>query len=143
MAELKLNSGETFVKRLNVNYVEKNWAFPIIGLSFKSGVLFLTSERIVLHKRSTLFFYLGGALAYSSNGNFAFDIPLKKLKKLHKKKAGLLGNAICVVTCDGNEYLFVIKSGEFIKALKDTLAAHHKSRLIRDADSHWVIETAS
>lgn len=143
MAELMLNPGETFVKRLNVNYVVKNWAFPIIGISFKSGILFLTSERIVLHKRSTLLFYLGGVLAYASNGKFAFEIPLKQLRELHRKKVGLLGSALRVVTRDGNEHLFVIKSGEFIKALEDSLAAHHKSRLICDADSHWIIETAS
>ncbi len=133
---------EAFIKKLNINYIKRNWAFPIIGLTFKSGVLVLTADRIIVNIRNTWLFYLKGALAYTSEGKFAFDIPLGQLKELYRKKAGLLGKAICVVTREGKEHRFVINSSEFLKALEEALAAHHKSRLIQDADSHWVIETA-
>ena len=133
---------EAFVKKLNINYIKRNWVFPIIGLTFKSGVLVLTADRIIVNIRNTWLFYLAGVFAYKSDGKFAFDIPLGQLKELYRKKAGLLGKAICIVTRDGKAYRFVIKSGEFLKALEDTLAEHHKSRLSQDADSHWVVEAA-
>jgi hypothetical protein len=140
MADLEMKSGETFVKKFNVNLIVKNWILPVIGVSFKSGVLFLTSQRIVLHKRATILFYLLGAFAYGAKGQLAFDISLRQLKEIHKQKAGMLGPSLRLITIDGGEYVFVIKITEWIKALRETLAQHHGLRLISHGDSHWVIE---
>lgn len=142
MAELQLKPEEALVKKFNVNWIVRNWAFPLIGVSFKSGVLFLTSERIVLHRRPTFLFYLMGAFAYRAKGRPAFDIPLRQLKEIHKQKASMLGPSLRLVTVDGQVYVFVIKIKEWTEALRETLSHYHGLQLMARGDSHWVVEAA-
>jgi hypothetical protein len=140
MAQPQLAPGESLIKELTANHIVKNWAFPVIGLTFKSGRLFLTSQRIVFHRRPTLLFFLAGFLAYSSSGKFALDIPLSLVKEISRRRAGLLGPALCVTTHDGNEHVFVVRSSQFIDGLQEAVATHLGSRLALDGDSHWVVQ---
>lgn len=140
MAELQLASGEVLVEKMVGNLITRDWAFPLIGFSFKSGMVFLTSERIVYHQRPTALIYLGGLLAYFSKGRFEFDIPLVSIERLTMKSNWLLGRSLLISRRSGNPRQVIVKLDQFIEALGSTLSAHHGRRLVPHGKSEWVVQ---
>jgi hypothetical protein len=133
MANIKLNAGEVLIKENMANCI-------ISKMSAKQGTLFLTSERLVFHKRSMFSYMLVGVFSYLSKGKFDFDIPLTAISAVIKAKHGFNSKVFCIKTADNKEYKFVVKFDDWFEALQNTYIAYMQIRLTEDGEKRWIIK---
>lgn len=133
MANVMLNSGENLLKEASASVVRGK-------LKVDQGTCFLTTQRLVFHKRGMGTFILFGIFSFLSKGKFDFDIPLTDMKGLSRSKHGLSKNILCIETANGKEYKFALKFDDWFDAIKNTLLAHHQLRLVEEGEQRWTVQ---
>ena len=133
MANIKLIAGEILIKQSLANCM-------VGKMRAKQGTLFLTSERLVYHKRSMFSYMMIGLLSYLSKGKFDFEIPLDSISEISKTKYGFNSKIFCVKTRDDKEYKFVIKFNDWLEAVKNTYIAYSPLNLLEDGEKKWIVK---
>lgn len=118
MTKFNLKVGESL-------YVEGYTAYLKSALNVYQGDAYLTSERFVYCKKSTLIFYLllGPLLGHLIKGkSVVFEFPLSDLKSIHEEKHGF-GKKFVITLHDGNEYSvqFGTRRGKWVTAIKEAV----------------------
>jgi hypothetical protein len=133
MANIQLSPDETLIK--------ESMTFRIVGkINNKQGTLFLTSKRLVFHKRPWWTHGLIGVFSLLLKGKFEFEIPLSMVSEIAKTKFGFNKNVLTVKAADGSEYRFVVKFVDWLDALKNTYIAYSTLRLMEDGEGKWKVK---
>jgi hypothetical protein len=133
MANIQLNSDEVLIKESMANRIEGK-------MNVKQGTLFLTSKRLVFHKRQWWAHGLIGVFSLLLKGKFEFEIPLNMVSEIAKTKYGFNKNIFTVKAANGSEYRFVVKFADWLDALKNTYIAHTTLRLMENGEEKWKIK---
>lgn len=138
MANVKLNSGENLLKEGSAGVVTGK-------LRGKQGRCFLTTQRLVFHKKgmvSSMFlgYLFGYFFSFLYKGKFDFDISLIDVKSLSRTQYMLSKNVLCIETEDGKEYKFLLKFDDWFDAINNALLAYHQCRLVEEGDQKWIVQ---